>query len=247
MPEKKNRTSIIPRYYEIETFRRSVNLKLWLIMTALVLISLASIFLALIAFSRPIPVVVYDTEGSPTLFTDTRTPRETLTDVRIEYFTREFIKNWVGVDSAAIEQDLEESLKMMTPRRRQIIVNDEEGLAKRNSYKEKNLKTFFSDWKVRIGRYDPKDLGGKINVISVGKVIFEPRFGKMEEDDKPISRYFQSQLVMQRVPVTILSIHGMLVDFEQTKFFDSEADLNAYILGESSRKTSDAAPGGVGK
>ena len=240
MAKKKNKDSegtIIPKYYEIETFRRSTNKKIWFGMIGLVAVALTSIFLALVALARPIPVVVFDNEGQPTLFTDTKLPRQTLTDVRIEYYTRDFIKKWVGVDSAAINEYLEESLKMMTPRHREIIINDEAGLAKRNSYHEKNLKTFFSNWKVRIGRYDPQDLSGLVHVLAVGKVTFEPRFGEMESGDSLVYRWFQSQLVLQRVPVSLVSIHGLQVDFEQTKFFDSEDDLNAYIMSEATRKS----------
>jgi len=235
--KKETKDTIIPRYYEVETFRRSTNRKIWFGMIGLVVVAMTSIFLALVALARPIPVVVFDNEGQPTLFTDTRLPRQTLTDVRIEYFCRDFIKKWVGVDSAAINEYLEESLKMMTPRRREIIINDEAGLTKRNGYHEKNIKTFFPEWKVRIGRYDPQDLSGIIHVLVNGRVTFEPRFGEMESGDSPVYRWFQSQLVLQRVPVSLVAIHGLQVDFEQTKFFDSEDDLNAYIMSEATRKS----------
>ena len=154
--------SLIPRYYELEAFRRSVNRKMWFGMGGLLAVAVLSLGLTLIALARPLPVVVFDSRGRPVLFEDTASPRREITDIRIEYFAKDFIESYVGVDSANITDDLEKSLNMMTPALRQAVKTDRKELAGRKSYEGKNIRSFISDWKVRIGKYDPKDLNGKI-------------------------------------------------------------------------------------
>jgi hypothetical protein len=50
------------------------------------------------------------------------------------------------------------------------------------------------------------------------------------EENGEIKRYFHTQMVLQRVPITEHSIHGVLVDFVNTKFFDSEDELRVFAL-----------------
>jgi hypothetical protein len=231
---------LIPKYFEFESFRRSMNRRLWFGMGILALVALFSLFLAMVAFARPVPVVVFDRgSGQPILFEDTKSPRITMTDIRVEYLAKEFIRFYVGIDSANLVDDLEHALGLMTPVFRKIVMSGGKELERRNQYKDQNLKTVISSWNVRIGKYNPDDEQGKIHVLVIGKMKFEPKFGKVEtppgEVEKEVARWFMSQVVMQRVPVTKISIHGLLVDFCHTAFFDTKEDLDRHLLEEASR------------
>ena len=219
--------TIVPRYYEMESFRRSVNRKLWIGMTGLALVALFSLGLALIAFARPVPVVVFDQEGRPVLFEDTASPRREITDIRIEHFAKEFITTYAGVDSANIVEDLEKALNMMTPVFRKVVSTDQDELAERKKYVGQNIRSSFSEWKVRIGKYDPGDTAGKIYILASGKMTFEPRFGEVEGEGE-VAKWFMTQLVLQRVPVTKISIHGLLADYCHTRMFNSKEALEKY-------------------
>ena len=223
-----------PRYYELEVFRRSVNRKLWIGMATLAVVAVLSLGLALIAFARPIPVVAFDSLGRPILFEDTATPRRQLTDIRIEHFAKEFISTYVGVDSASIVEDLEKSLNMMTPDFRNKIAMDKKELAGRKQYENQNIRSVIGDWKVRIGKYDPEDISGKVYLLVSGKMNFEPRFGEMEGEGE-VARWFVTQIVLQRVPVTKISIHGLLASYCHTRYFDSEDALDKYKLEKASK------------
>ena len=226
--------TIVPRYYEIEAFKRSVNRKLWIGMVGLALVALLSLGLALIAFARPVPVVVFDQEGRPVLFEDTASPRREITDIRIEHFAKEFITTYSGVDSANIVEDLEKALNMMTPVFRKVISSDQEELATRKKYERQNIRSSFTQWKVRIGKYDPGDVSGKIYTLASGKMTFDPRFGEVEGEGE-VSKWFITQLVLQRVPVTKLSIHGLMADYCHTRVFDSKESLEKYQAEKARR------------
>jgi hypothetical protein len=227
--KEKKETTLVPRYYELEQFRRSTNRKIWLGMTFLFVVTVLSLFLALVAFARPVPVVMLDSRGRPLLFEDTASPRREMTDVRIEYFAEEFLENFVGVDSAAVEENLQKALNMMTPRYRKIVSLDTEELSRRRQYLGQNLRSRFGDLKIRIGKYDPNDEQGKIYLLASGKMVFEPRFGELEGEGE-VAKWFLSQLVLQRAPVTKLSIHGLQVDFCYTKIFENAAELEKHML-----------------
>jgi hypothetical protein len=232
--QKPEKEVAVPRYYEMEVFRRSINRRMWITMLALFTVALLSLGIALIAFARPVPVVVFDGDGQPVYFEDTRTPRQELTDVRISYMAKEFLSRFIGIDSVQVEDDFARALAMMTPRLRQIVASDKEELERRAAYRGQNVRSVFRDWKVRIGKYDPKDLEGRVFVIVTGRMVFEPRFGELEGEGA-VSRYFIAQLAFQRVPVTDLSIHGMLVDFVNTRLFEDEAELKKYMLEKAGR------------
>ena len=222
--------AIAPRYYELEAFRKSVSLRLWLGMGFLFVAAVLSLGLALIAFARPIPVVVLDKSGRALLFKDTFSARHEMSDVRIEYFVEKFVRAYVGIDSANVAADLEDSLNMMTPVFRQVVAADTDDLARRKKYEGQNIQTSIGDWKVRIGKYDAADTKQRIHVLVTARMGFEPRFGQVEGEGK-VERWFLSQIVLERVPVTKLSIHGLLVAYCDTRFFDEKADLDHY-LGE---------------
>jgi len=236
---KKERTER-PRYYEIEQFRRSVNRKMWFVMLFLGTLTLLSLFTAFVAFARPIPVVVFDSKGRPVLFEDTVSPRQNMQDVRVEYFVQEFVRRWVGVDSVNIDDDMERALSMMTPAFRQVVMTNEDEISRRAKYKHQNVRSLIGDWKVRVGNYDHKKIDARINVLATGKMKFVPRFGEVaaEKPGEPteVSRQFLSQIVLQRVPVTRVSIHGLLVEYCHTKFFENKKQLDAYMLERAATK-----------
>jgi hypothetical protein len=215
---------LIPKYYEFEQMRRSINRKYLPAVIISLFLALVSMGIAFLAFARPIPVVVFDSAGKPILFEDTATPRMTMDDIRVTWFTKEFIKKWVGVDSARIDEDLHESLAMMTPVFRGIVIKEDAEVEKRAQYKNANLRALFDDWDVRIGKYDPEDFEGKIHTLVTGRMVFEPRFGQVEpgpDGEVNIQSWFLAEVIVQRTPVRTNSVHGMLVRYAHTTMFDT--------------------------
>ena len=222
--------AIVPPLTEIAEFRRSVNRKIWIVIGLLGVVTLGSLALALLTFVRPIPVVIFDGQGRPMLFSDTVTPRLQLDRTRIEYFSQTFLETWVGVDSGHVAEDLTDALNMMTPTLREIVLTEGTEAERRKQLAQYNLKTVFADVELRISDFDPEDLTGKIYVIGTGALGFRPKLGPLEAGEGPITKYFMTELVLQRVPITRLSIHGLLVDYVDTRFFATADDLKVEKL-----------------
>ncbi len=237
--EPQKEPTIVPRYYELEQFKRSVNRKIWFVIAFLGVVTLCSLFFAVASFIRPIPVVVLDKEGKASLFTETASSRQPMDEVRINYFTKEFLQRFIGVDSVLVEEDLEKALNMMTPVFRKLIKENDSEIARRGQFKDKNVRSHFADLKITLGKYDPNAPNGKIYLLVQGKIVFEPRFGSAEPaqggEESELARWFVSQIVLQRVSVTELTIHGLLVDFCQTKYFPTKEDLDKYKLEKATR------------
>lgn len=222
-----------PHFLELEAFRRSVNRKLWVTMAGLLVVTLMSLGVALVAFARPIPVVVLDGAGQPVLFEDTVTPRQRMAQVRVEYFAGEFLRRFSAVDSTQVDEQLEDVVNAMTPRLRRIFLSDTDEIARRRKHGSLNLKARFEGLKYRIGDFDPDDTDGRIYVVATGRLIFRPKVGDLGEgDEREMVQHYYAQLVLQRVPVTRDSIHGLQVDFVRTQFFDSANDLEVHLLKE---------------
>jgi hypothetical protein len=226
-------TAIIPKHYEIEAFRRSVNRKLWFALSSLFVVSVLSVGLALLSVAKPIPVVVFDS-GRPVLFEDTATPRRVLDEMRIEVFVEDFLELFVGIDSVSMADNLHGALELMTPEFRAVILADKEELARRKAYKGQNLRSRFSDLKIRIGDYDPQDANQDIYVLVSGKMVFEPRLGELDGQGE-VSRHFLSQLALRRVATTKLTIHGLQVDYCHTRTFETAKDLDRHLLTKAAR------------
>lgn len=220
--------ALLPPRLELEVFRRSVNRKLWVAIAVLGIVAVGSLGLTVVAIIRPMPVLAFDARGRPILFEDTVTPRLQLSDMRIEYFTEQFLEKFVGIDSTNVKEDFSASLNMMTPRLRKIVIAEGTELERKKKHQNSNLKTKFEEVQMRIGEYDPNEVNGRVHLIAYGRVVFGPKLGGLGEDEEPVEQYFFTQLVLVRVPVTKLSIHGLEVDYVHTKFFSSKAEMDAY-------------------
>lgn len=220
-------------FLELEDFRRSVNRRMWGAIGGLVIVALAALAVALVAFARPIPVVVLDGKGQPVLFEDTVTPRLRMEQTRIEYFASSFLKSFSAVDSTQVDEQLEAVANRMTPRLRRIFLSDEEEIARRKKHGKLNLKARFDKLEFKIGDFDPEASGGRIYVVAHGALTFRPKLGEAAEDEShQFVQYYYAQLVLQRVPVARESIHGLQVDYVDTEFFDTPEALEVFLLKE---------------
>jgi hypothetical protein len=224
--------ALLPPRIELEAFRRSVNRKLWFAIGFLGMVTLASVALALLAIVRPIPVLAFDAKGRPLLFEDTITPRLQLSNLRIEYFAEQFLDRFVGIDSASISDDFSSALNMMTPRLRRIVIDEGKELERKRKHQDANLKARFEELQFKIGPYDADRPDERIHLIAHGRIVFGPKLGGLTEGAQPISQYFFTQLVLVRVPITKLSIHGLEVDFVHTRLFDSKRELDVFVARE---------------
>ena len=220
-------------FLELEAFRRSVNRRIWGAIGGLVLITLAALGVALVAFARPIPVVMLDGKGQPVLFEDTVTPRLRMEEVRVEYFCTEFLKAFSAVDSTQVDEQLEAVANQMSPRLRRLFVSDDKELARRKKHAELNLKARFDTLDLKIATFDPDDADARIYVVASGALRFRTKLGELSEDeDHQLVQYYYAQLVLERVPVSRDHIHGLQVDFVRTQFFDSPEALEVHLLKE---------------
>jgi hypothetical protein len=226
--------SLLPEVTELEEFRRSVNRKLWVAIGGLVLVAVFALALVLITMARPIPVVAFDQEGRALLFKDTVTPRVHLENTRIDYFAKDFLGHFMCVDSLDVSEEFAAALNGMTPRLRKIVLADEHEAARRAQLKSGNLKSRIVELKTKIGAYDPDQADGRVHMIAWGKLHYSPRLGG--ESEMGVDHYYYAQLVLQRVPVSAVSIHGLLVDFAQVKFFDQPAALEAHLLKQEGER-----------
>src|SRR5688572_15270258 len=225
--------ALLPPRLELEAFRRSVNRKLWFAVGFLGLVALGCVLVALLAIIRPMPVLAFDARGRPILFEDTVTPRLQLSNVRIEYFAEEFLDKFAGIDSDNLTEDFARALNMMTPRLRRIVVGEGKELERKRKFQTSNMKSKLEELQIRIGPHDADRIDERVHVIAFGKMIFAPKLGGLEEGAKPVEEYFFSQLVLVRVPITKLSIHGLEVDFVHTRFFESRSEMEAFAAKRS--------------
>jgi len=217
---------------ELERFRRRLHRQVWFGMGGLVLVSLASLAVALIAFARPIPVVVFDGAGRPVLFQDTVTPRLRLEQVRVEWFARHFLEAFSAIDSTSVEEDITHAANLMSPRLRRIFLADETEMARRRKHADLNLKGRFEGLTFQVADFDAEASDAKIYLVATGRMVFRPKLGESRDEEPPLVQHYYAQLVLQRVPITRDAPHGLEVDFVRTKFFDTAEELEVHVLKE---------------
>src|SRR5215813_3109954 len=162
----KAKTQMLPPLTELEDFRRSTNRKIWAVIAILGVVTMGSLFLALIAFARPIPVVAFDEKGHPLLFADTVTPRVKLENIRVEAFARTFLERWSLIDSGNVADDFTASVNMMTPRYRRIVLGDADELERRKKRTSFNMKSRFLSLETKISSFDAEDVNGKVFLVA---------------------------------------------------------------------------------
>ena len=217
------------RYYELEQFKRNVRRFQWIALGLCGLVSLLTLIVALFALSKPIPVVAFDSQGRPILFADTVSPRLKLEQMRVEAFATDFLESFIGIDSSNLDRDLSESLSMMSPRLQDIVLHDNKEMQRRAGYEEANVRSRFASLQTKISPYDPENGSVRIYLIAWGEIVYEPREGVVDEALHQ-RRWFFSQVALQRVAITAQAIHGLTVDYVNTKFFASEDDLKVFSL-----------------
>lgn len=226
------------RYYELEEFQRRVRRFQWAALGACAVIACLALVVALFAVAKPIPVVAFDAAGRPILFKDTVTPRLKLEQVRVEAFARDFLERFVGIDSTNLDRDLAKALNMMTPRLQEIVLHDADEMQRRAQYQDANVRSRFVKLQTKTSPYDPDDGSVRVYVIAWGEIAYEPREGLVDGSELH-RRWFFSQIALQRVAVTEQSIHGVKVDYVNTRFFADEEQLRMFSL---KRQPSEAKP-----
>jgi hypothetical protein len=223
------KVALLPQFTELELFRRSTNRKIWAVIGLLGTVAIGAMFLALLAFARPIPVVAFDKEGHALLFQDTVSPRIKMENVRVEAFAKEFLEKWALVDSANVADLFTAALNMMTPRYRRIVVSDSDEVERRKKRSTLNMKSRFVSFETKISPYASEDVNARIYLVASGKMRFSPQIAGQNEGEEAF-KYFFAELALDRVPVTKESIHGLLVDYVYTRLFDTEEAMNVYAL-----------------
>ena len=225
----------LPPYLELDQFRRSVERRFWITNLGLMTLAFGSVAAAYMSYARPIPVVLID-QGKPVLFEDTVTPRLRPDAVRIEYFADQFVRRFVGIDSANLEMDLTEALNMMTPRMRQATVSEGSFASRRAFWKDTNARTYFddADMMVRIGRYDADDPLAHIPVLVTGKMTYGAKFGDMPAGSPEHVEYFAARLELERVEMTRQTIFGLAVNWASIDKFTSREQFENHFRSKDS-------------
>jgi hypothetical protein len=201
--------------------------RFFLTVTALMgLLSLCSIFVALVAFARPIPVVMWDRDaGQAVLVQDTKTPRLRLEEWQIEATAKQFAERFIGFAGPVARRDAAQAANMMTERFRTIYMADESALTLIKERDGSNIEARLLRPTVEIGRYDPDNLGGNVHVVLTATRQFSPLVG----DGQPHSDYVLLRLVLMRVPLSPDALLGLKVDFANVQTFPTLKRLNAAL------------------
>lgn len=206
-----------PAYYDFEMERRKWRRTVWgavLVTSAVSLtVSLGSILIALgatqAAKERPTPVVVFDSQGRPIVFTETVRPALEPDRVRVKHFAKTLIDHWVCVDSTRISEDIKQSLSMMTRGLQEHLLAEGKAIARREKYRDGNTRSHVEGLELRIGDFDPELRKQKIGLYAWGKLVFEPVQG--EGDPQELFMFVEANLV--RTPVSEAAPWGLLADY----------------------------------
>jgi hypothetical protein len=219
----------LPPFLELEAFRRSVNRKLWFGMGSLAAVAIAATTGGFLTLLRPIPVVMLDGRGRPVLFEDTITPRLQMEEARVEYFGQHFLRHFMGLNGAHREDDLATAWNLMTPDLRRVAMHDAKTQKPTTAGWMAPVRTEFEPLSMRVGRYDPEDTEAEIPVVAFGKLVPQdtPNEGAPSALNQP---YFFVRLVLQRVPVTKVTLFGLLVAYAEPKYFESQEALEVFVL-----------------
>jgi hypothetical protein len=217
---------------ELEIFRRRLHRQVWFGMGGLVVVSVAALGVALVAFARPIPVVVFDGAGRPVLFEDTATPRLRMEQVRVEWFARHFLEAFSAVDSTAVEENITRAVNLMSPTLRRIFLADEKEMARRRKHAELNLKGRFEGLTFQVADFDAEDAGAKIYLVATGRMVFRPKLGEMRDEEPPSSSTTTRNWCCSGCPSPETPPTASRSTSFGRGFFDTSEDLEVYVLKE---------------
>lgn len=212
------------------------NRKFWILGICVISACAVTLYVSLATLWRPVPVVVFDSSGKPILFRNTNDHTETLTDVRLSYFVKDFTQKWVGIDSGTLTRDFADALNMMTPELRQITETENNEGKRRSKYINANITTKFSEVTLKSQEYDPNDPSARITGYIWGTLNYEPKVSGSDTGSEPVSQYFLSAFIVQRTPVTESKIHGLAVEYFETHLFDSKSDFENHVLKKMPKK-----------
>lgn len=235
LSRKKKATTPAPARLTTHDEYMAKQRRFFLTVTALMgLLCLCCIFVALVAFARPMPVVMWDrSDGQAVLVSDTRTPRIKLQEWQIGSIAKQFVGRFVGFWGPTARRDMAEAANMMTERFRTIFMADEASMKLVKKRHQSNIRAQLIAQKVHVGRYDPDNLGGQIHVIVTATRQFEPIVG----DGRPVTDYVLVKLVLQRVPISPQALLGLQVDFAEVQDFSKVERLNAAMAALSQSAT----------
>jgi len=217
-----------PRYYEIEELRRAGSRKLWAAIGVLALTTLALAFVTLALAIKPAAVIAFDATGRPIVFTDTYTPAQETTKVRVEWFLKYFLTKYLAIDSTRLDEDLATALNLMTPDLRAIVMTEGKEVERRKKYQGGNVRSSLQGLELRIGEFDPKG-SEPIYAYGWGRNVFEPIFGEVSDADKA-QRFVFVKVMLERYPVTVTTPHGLLARYAEWLSFETEQQLEVQLL-----------------
>lgn len=224
-----------PRFIELSQRDRRRNRIVWAALVGSWVVSLVCALAFYASAVKLVPVVVVDGKGQPVLFDDTLRGRLHMEPVRIEYFAEQFLRRYVGIDSANLKEDLTEALNMMTPRWREVVKQDGREFERRRAYQDANLKTVFPDTAFNVNRYDPDDPQATLYMYACGRMQSVPKFGELDGPlPKEATQWFLTELKLLREPITKQNIHGLAVDYAHTYVFATEDEYKLFVLKRQS-------------
>ncbi len=216
-------------HLELDAFRRSVDRRLWLGMGLLAVVALGALCVALALAVRPMPVVAFDGTGRPIVFRDTRTPALEMDELRVKAFVTDFLKAFVALDSSRIDEDLAASTAMMTPRFRRVFLADQAAVERRAQFRQLRARARLGKLTFRIAPFRADDVTGQIYVMAYGPMVLRP-LNAGADDDRLQRQHILVRLVLQRAPVSDVTIHGLMVDAATVRLFDTNEALRIELL-----------------
>ncbi len=184
--------------------------------------------------ARPLPVVVKDAQGRAMIVRTQTTPGSEQPDVFKEHFVKVFVKRWVAIDSATVEDDIAASLNLMEGSWKKAIVKGKKRLERR-----RKLSLQHANVRARPGAKTVYQVsegeGGNLYGVAHGPMIIEPRLSSLQqegEDSPKEVRWFYTWLKFRPRGAHVHNPYGFEVTAEETRWFESEALLKAHLQSE---------------
>lgn len=180
---------------------------------------------------RPLPVILRDADGRAMVLRETSLPGNERPEVWKTHFLKTFVRRFVAIDSATVDEDLAEALNMMSPNWREYLLADEEKLDKRRRFRGGADVKARPDEKLVVRVSDSKTEPGTYFGAAYGPMHFTPRLEALE----PKTLWFYTWIQFRSAPMTEINPYGYEVTAEETRWFESAALLDAHLELEDRR------------
>ena len=218
------------RHKDLDSFKRNINIKIYVVIGILGLVALGSIGFACLVAMSPVKTIAYDRKGQAMSFS--ATVENGTTEPRIKYFLSQFINNLNGVHPR-LSESLSQAYNAMVPHTREAYLKQGFRADELEKWKDKNIESLFHIDKLMVsGKYT---FGSEIDFIGYGTMTlrYVNQFAGLSPDEQSSTYlYFVGQIKVTRVDED--NIYGLLIKSFKAKIFLTQPELESYLLQQES-------------